>query len=392
MSNKDLEVDCPACGEKSQYFIDWEFSGLNDSIFNYTADFFECQSCGLVYIENITDERLAVFYTEECNYFEKAHFNILSPDNIEKYQHYRKFISEAGLLDASITDVGCGRGGFLLWLKNDNWNADCFGVDVDLKSIPIIDDNTYDKRGNLTFKEGTAVDLPFADSTQKLLTYFHVLEHIRNIDSVFQEAYRVLDATGYILIEVPDAERYKNYPVGTAFWLSIREHLYHFSACAISHALRRNGFNVMRVNRGVLPTPEFVYPSLMILAKKNHGTKSLTVRKGEGIASYIKQSKSELIDQVNNVLAISKKYSTLTFWGCSAELFSLLPLLDIKYFTLCDSSKLKQKSNYKGIPIEDPTVVQKTGALIIAPYLYADAIETDARNLGWSKDDIFRLE
>jgi ubiquinone/menaquinone biosynthesis C-methylase UbiE len=386
-------MTCPACGGKSQYLIDWEFSGLNDSIFNYTANFFECPSCGLAYIENITDKRLAVFYTEECNYFEKNHFEILSPENIEKYQYYRKLIIDAGLSDAPITDVGCGRGGFLLYLKNNtNMNADCFGVDIDLKSIPIIKENLCDIGGNLYFKEGTAIDLPFADRTQELLTYFHVLEHIRNIDSVLQEAYRVLNATGHILIEVPDAERYADCPVGTAFWISIREHLYHFSACAISHALRRNGFDVTRVNRRILPTPEFVYPSLMILAKKDHRAKSLSISKGEGIATYIKQSKIELINQVNNVLAISRKYSSLTFWGCSAELFSLLPLLDIKHFTICDSSKLKQKSNYRGIPIEDPVVVQKTGALIIAPYLYADAIETDARILGWSRNDIFRLE
>ncbi len=385
-------MNCPACGEKSQYLLDWEFSGFNDSIFNYTADFFECQSCGLAYIENITDERLAVFYTEECNYFEKAHFDISSPQNRDKYRHYRKFIIDAGLPGASITDVGCGRGGFLFWLKNNNWAADCFGVDVDLKSIPIIGENTCDKGGSLTFKEGTAVDLPFNDHTQELLTYFHVLEHIRNIDSVFQEAHRVLNVTGHILIEVPDAERYKAYPVGTAFWLSIREHLYHFSACAIYHALRRNAFDVICVNRGLIPTPEFVYPSLMILAKKSHGAKSLTVSKGESIADYIKHAKAELMEQANTVSAIREKKTTLTFWGCSAELFSLLPLLDIKNITLCDSSKLKQENSYKGIPVEDPTIVQKTGALIVAPYLHGDAIEIEAEKLGWPKDAIFRLK
>lgn len=393
MIEEDLEVDCPACGEKSHHLINWKFSGLNDSIFNYTAAFFECRSCGLVYNGNISDERLSVFYSDECNYFEKAHFDILSPENEKKYQYYREYIMKSGLLDTPITDVGCGRGGFLLWLKDNNWNADCFGVDVDIKSIPVIGDNTCDIWANqLTFNKGTAVDLPFSNGTQELLTYFHVLEHIRDIDSVLQEAYRVLNATGHILIEVPDAERYKDYPVGTAFWFSIREHLYHFSACGISHALHRNGFDVVRINRGMLPTPEFIYPSLMILAKKNHGSKSSIASKGVGIADYIIQSRNELIDQVNYVLSINKKYSAITFWGCSAELFSLLPLLDIKSFTLCDSSKLKQERDYKGIPIEDPAAVQKTGALIIAPYLYGDVIEIDARKLGWSKEVIFRLK
>jgi len=390
---EELKTDCPACGEKSQYICDWEFSGLNDSIFNYMANFFECQSCGLVYIGNITDERLSVFYAEECNYFDRTHFDILSPENEEKYQYYREYIIESGLLDTSIADIGCGRGGFLLWLRKNNWNGNCSGIDVDIKSIPITNKNTRDKgRNQLIFKEGTAIDLPFADSTQELLTYFHVLEHIRDIDSVLQEAYRVLNAKGHILIEVPDAERYKEDPVGTAFWFSIREHLYHFSACAISRALRRNGFGVICVNRGMLPTPEFVYPTLMILAKKNHTNENLIASKSKEIANYIIQSKSELKNQVKVVLEISKKYSDITFWGCSAELFSLLPLLDLKHFTLCDLNKLKQEKNYKGIPIEDPAIVQKAGALIIAPYLYGAVIEKTAIGIGWNKQNIFRLK
>jgi ubiquinone/menaquinone biosynthesis C-methylase UbiE len=391
--SKDLDAFCPTCEAKTQYLIDWKFGGLNDSIFNYSAIFFKCPSCGLVYIENISDEQLSIFYSDECNYSEKTHFNIISPKNIEKYNYYKNFIMNLDLFNVSITDVGCGRGGFLLWLKKNNWNANCFGVDIDLKSIPENNQNNGDNaRNQFIFKEGTAVSLPFVSNTQEFLTYFHVLEHIRNVDAVLQEASRVLKADGYILIEVPDAEHYEDYPVGTAFWISIREHVNHFSVCAISQALRRNGFSVIRINRGLLPTPEFEYPSLMILAKKSKGNDDLGNCKGQDIASYVKKSHKELINQVNFVLALHRKFSSITFWGCSAELFSLLPLLDIKDFTLCDSNKLKQESNYQGIPIQDPKTVQITGALIIAPYLYADAIEIDARKLGWPNNAIFQLK
>lgn len=251
MSNIMLMQDCPACMREAKYLIDWEYSGVGNSIFNYRANLYECPQCGLVYVENITDEKLALFYREECSYFEKEHFDIYSPENIAKYKSYHCFLVNAGLAGVGVADVGCGRGGFLLWLNNNNWNANCVGVDVDLKSIPTMNEDV--KTSDLSFREGVAVALPFSDGTQSLLTYFHVLEHIRNIDQVLREAYRVLRVGGHILIEVPDAEKYKDYPVGSAFWLSIREHIYHFSACSISSALHRNGFEVVRVSRQTLP-------------------------------------------------------------------------------------------------------------------------------------------
>ena len=118
MNDRESVSHCPACGGKSLYLLDWEYSGLNDSIFNYTARLFECPYCGLAYNTNITDESLAIFYAKECSYFEKSHFDILAPENIKKFRCYTEILASAGLSDTPITDVGCGRGGYLIWLKN----------------------------------------------------------------------------------------------------------------------------------------------------------------------------------------------------------------------------------------------------------------------------------
>jgi 2-polyprenyl-3-methyl-5-hydroxy-6-metoxy-1,4-benzoquinol methylase len=382
---------CPACGEKSVYLVDWEYSGLNDSIFNYTANFYECPYCGLAYIANITDERLSIFYAKECSYFEKSHFDISAPENIQKYKYYREILVKAGLSDTPITDVGCGRGGFLIWLKNNGWNAACQGVDNDLKSLPNIKANTYERGVSLSFQEGTASALPFANGSQSLLTYFHVLEHIVNLDKVLKEAFRVLNGTGHIMIEVPDAERYKDFPIGTAFWISIREHIYHFSPSAICNTLYRNGFSVISINRNLMPTPEFSYPSLIILARKGDTKREPDISKSRDIASFIIQSKKDLKSQALQILKFSQNFSSITFWGCSPEFFSLLPIMNLQHFTLCDSSKIKQKCYYRGIPINNPASIQKKGALMVASYLHGDVIEKAAIELGWSKEAIFRL-
>ena len=391
MNDNGSDLFCPTCGATPQFLTEWKFSGLNDSVFNYIANFLECPDCGLAFIANVSDERLKIFYENECSYFDNSHFDISAPENIQKYEYYREIIARAGLSETSITDVGCGRGGFLIWLMNSGWKANCQGVDIDLKSIPATNTITGEEGAAISFQEGRAVSLPFDDGTKSLLTYFHVLEHMRDINKVLKEAFRVLGDSGHIMIEVPDAEKYKDYPIGTAFWLSIREHVNHFSPNAIADALQLNGFDVVSINRKLLPTPEFYYPSLIILARKSGHKRKINLQSNRDIASFIIKSQKDLITQASNINEFSASFLSLTFWGCSSGLFSLLPILNQKTYSICDSSKLKQKCHYGDIPVNDPKIIQKNGALIIAPYLHGDAIEKAAIEQGWTKESIYRL-
>ena len=339
----------------------------------------------------MTDERLSIFYDKECSYFERSHFDIKAPDNIRKYETYREIIVSAGLSGIPITDVGCGRGGFLIWLNSTNWRASCQGVDIDVKSIPAVSSTTNENATGVNFQEGGAFKLPFASGTQAILTYFHVLEHVRRIDSVLKEAFRVLSSNGHIMIEVPDAGRYSEFPVGTAFWPGIREHINHFTPGSICHALKRHGFEKFHIKRGVLPTPEFSYPSLIVLARKSEsGVKTESYEHGN-IASFIIESRKALEAQAESLSEFCVNFPTATFWGCSSELFSLLPMINMSAFSICDSSKFKQKCYFRGIPISDPATMHKDGALVVAPYLHGDIIEKAAIDMGWQKEAIFRL-
>ncbi len=381
---------CPTCLQIARELTNWQFSGLDDSIFNYSARFCHCEHCGLVFIENIDDKTLAAFYQGECAYFEKEHFDIDLPANIKKYNHYTHYLIKHGLENIGISDIGCGRGGFLKWIKQQGWQADCCGVDVDLKSIPELSGKSINEE-SLIFKQGGALLLPFADNSQTMLSYFHVFEHIRDIDGILSEANRVLNAEGYLLIEVPDAERYSKCPIGPAFWIGIREHIYHFSASALAQVLNRHGFSVVDISRCILPTPEFDYPSLMLLAKKTASIPEQPVNKVGDIACFVKSSEDALCKQVTKLQNLAKQYQCITFWGMSAELFSLLPLMKNIQVTLCDVSRLKQKSHYYDLEIYDPKKITIQGILVIAPYLHAESIEYAAIELGWASENIYCL-
>jgi len=384
------EEICPACLAETQHLTDWEYSGLDASIFNYTAKWHSCNNCGLVYVANIDDETLAKFYANECSYFENDHFDITSPANVTKYQHYYNFISNAGLENTPITDIGCGRGGFLQWLNKQGWQAHCIGVDVDIKSMPVSQKNSDDLQ--ISFQTGGALSLPFAVSSQRLLTYFHVLEHIHDLDSVLKNAHNVLMEQGHILIEVPDAENYAQQPIGTAFWMGIREHIYHYSAQSLNTALNLHGFEIVSCQRAMLPTPEFEYPSLMILAQKTEHPCPAVFAVTENIANYVSSAKRALNEQAEILISLAKQHSQLTIWGLSTQLFSLLPKLKGIDYRLCDASKQKQNSHFQQQSIYDPNEIQPEALLVIAPYLHAEKIEIAALSLGWSPRSIHRLQ
>ena len=378
---------CPTCASASAHLLAWEFSGLGDSVFNYVADFHACPACGLVYIRNVTDAALRRFYVDECSYFEKPHFAVTSPANQKKYRFYLRFLRDHGVDSVAMADVGCGRGGFVNWMAENGWEQECCGVDVDARSLPA----NAGARANISFHNGDCLSLPFAEGALSLLTYFHVLEHIRGLSALLTEAARVLGEDGHILIEVPDAESYAGTPIGSAFWFSIREHINHFTAKALAAALEAHGFSVCDVSRQMLETPEFAYPSLIVLAQKNATLPSLALPAAADVAGFARASQQALKRQAQQISAAASD-RRMTIWGCSAELFSLLPLLDTRGMRICDSSKLKQSTRYKGMPIEDPAAVPVAGMLIVAPYLHRTAIKAAAQRLGWSDSAIYLLE
>ncbi len=389
MENNDRNINCPTCNCNGEYLIDWEYSGLNHSVFNYTAKFCKCENCGLVWVSNITDEELSNFYTQECFYFDSSHFDVTASKNIKKYEYYKSLLEEFDLQGQRVSDIGCGRGGFVSWLMKNNWGSVCCGVDVDLKSFSV-----GDNKNAPLFIEGSAVSLPFEEGTQDVLTYFHVFEHIIDINKVLNEANRVLKNDGYLVLEVPDAEGYEKCPVNKGFWISIREHIYHFSPNAFINVLNNNGFEVKAVKQKILSAPEFEYPSLAIVAQKNDKKNVIESKNNNDIGEFFLKSFKEFSNKAQNIKTIMENYDKVVFWGISGQLLTFLPLLknDFNKIKICDMSPQKQKAVYQGIEIQDPAnCYEKNSCLIISSYLYRNQIRQSAQGLGWQNKDIFDL-
>ena len=137
-------------------------------------------------------------------------------------------------LKGRILDIGAGTGDFLLEAKNQNW--DILGIEPN------------DKAKGIAVGKG----IKFGDTIEKLesnsfdvITMWHVLEHVPDVEHQVTELKRLLKPSGTIIIAVPnfksyDAKYYKE------FWAAydVPRHLWHFSKTAIEKLFDKQNMNL----------------------------------------------------------------------------------------------------------------------------------------------------
>ncbi len=96
-----------------------------------------------------------------------------------------------------ILDVGCGNGGISLLLADLRPDLQILGMDFEPK--PLEDASAYASRNglkNLTFEQGDAHNLKYADATFDGVVCQTVLTHVRDAETVIREMARVLKPGG----------------------------------------------------------------------------------------------------------------------------------------------------------------------------------------------------
>ena len=132
-------------------------------------------------------------------------------------------INNCSFVKGNLLDIGAGTGDFLLTAKQNGWNT--IGVEPSEKA------------------KGIAIGkgVQFSDSTQELesnsfdvITMWHVLEHVPNLENEIKELKRLVKPNGTIIIAVPNYKSYDANYYGK-FWAAfdVPIHFWHFSKTAI---------------------------------------------------------------------------------------------------------------------------------------------------------------
>jgi SAM-dependent methyltransferase len=109
-----------------------------------------------------------------------------------------EFVGSAPL--GRVLDAGCGTG-----LYTREWIPRATHVDAFDYNQSFVDklQRRLSHVPNVTFKQGSATEIPFPDATYDLVTHIEVLEHIEDDRKVVSELWRVLKPGGRLILSVP---------------------------------------------------------------------------------------------------------------------------------------------------------------------------------------------
>jgi 2-polyprenyl-3-methyl-5-hydroxy-6-metoxy-1,4-benzoquinol methylase len=136
-----------------------------------------------------------------------------------------------------LLDIGAGTGDFLVVAKNDGWQT--IGIEPSSKA------KTIALNKGVTFADNLAT---LADNSFDVITMWHVLEHVPNLEEYISELKRLLKPSGTIVIAVPNFKSFDATYYGK-FWAAfdVPRHLWHFSKTAIAKLFSEKEMKLVEV-------------------------------------------------------------------------------------------------------------------------------------------------
>lgn len=225
---------------KSNFFcIDYSVSNEQfELLYNKEKDMFETKP-------KPNKENLANYYQSE------AYISHTDSDKtiIEKlYKFVKSFtikskvnlIQKLNTEEKNLLDIGCGTGDFLVEALKKSWIVT--GVEPSIKAKKLAG-----KKLNCQSQIFSDID-EIKNSTFDVITLWHVLEHVYDLDLFLKKIKELLKPNGIIIVAVPnfksyDAKYYKQY------WAAydVPRHLWHFSKEAIKSIFFEINMQVVQV-------------------------------------------------------------------------------------------------------------------------------------------------
>lgn len=147
-----------------------------------------------------------------------------------------KSINQLQKTKGILLDIGAGTGDFLALAKQDGWQI--IGTEPNKKAKISAQNKGVSLIDNTVLLEDHSVDI---------ITMWHVLEHVPNIDNQIKELKRLLKPTGTIIIAVPNFNSFDAKHYGS-FWAAydVPRHLWHFSKQSIKSLFERENFHLLK--------------------------------------------------------------------------------------------------------------------------------------------------
>ncbi len=232
---------CPCCGSTN---IIEQLKAKDYTVSKTIFEIWHCNDCTLRFTQNVPDAASIGPYYQSTSYVshsdtQEGLINKLY-HKIRKItlQNKKELIIDATKIPAgTLLDVGAGTGAFANTMQEAGWKVTGLEPDATARQVAI------NKFGLKMDDPETLFSLP-PDSLD-VITMWHVLEHVHNLQGYLERYYSILKSTGKLIIAVPnytshDATHYAEH------WAAydVPRHLYHFSPVSMERLAELKGFKI----------------------------------------------------------------------------------------------------------------------------------------------------
>jgi 2-polyprenyl-3-methyl-5-hydroxy-6-metoxy-1,4-benzoquinol methylase len=230
---------CPICN-----FDDFE---LHKTVKDYTVsqekfNIERCNNCSFLFTNPRPDiDSLAAYYKSDdyVSHTNKSNNPVNLIYKLARTQTLKwKFDLVTKTNPKSLLDYGCGTGHFLNYCKKKKLDINGFEPDGDARNM------AKESLGNKVFTSTNEINKNF-----DVITLWHVLEHIPDLNQVISELKKYLSKEGRLIIAVPNPESYDatNFQ---EYWAAydVPRHLYHFTKDTLSKLVVKHSFCVESIH------------------------------------------------------------------------------------------------------------------------------------------------
>ena len=232
---------CPICSSPERKPF---LACLDHFLTKETFQIAECLDCGFRYTNPRPESGQLGKYYQSPEYI--SHSNTRKGIFNRIYQLVRNYTLSGKhrlitryVRSGSILDIGCASGEFLNFMKSKGWNVT--GIEPDEKTRR----NAVANYGIDILDESGLSGIP--DGTFDIITLWHVLEHVPDLNARMKEIHRLLKKEGMLFLAVPisdsfDAGKYSERWAG----YDVPRHLYHFTRGTMNNLLDRHSFQLVK--------------------------------------------------------------------------------------------------------------------------------------------------
>ncbi|UCH63255.1 MAG: class I SAM-dependent methyltransferase [Fidelibacterota bacterium] len=271
--------ECPVCRSKS---LNPVFKTTDCVVSGDSFGIVECGSCQIRLTQPIPDEEEILSYYDSEDYISHSETTrglinrLYAVVRKVMIVRKRKLAQSLGPSEpGKLLEIGCGAGAFLNGMNQSGWEV--LGIEPDERI-----------RDAVRARYGLAVVSPeewFSqpESSYDVITLWHVLEHLHNLDDYLRKISTSLEDDGVLIVAVPnyysyDAEYYQSR------WAAydVPRHLYHFTYKSLTELLKHHGLTVTAIRR--LPFDAFYVSMLSEKYKEGFTARGLLI----GLISCLK--------------------------------------------------------------------------------------------------------